>query len=1366
MKGITHIFNYPSLGLVSVIPLIACVFFLTSSTCMAEDDKTAAVWKEAEEAFDKGDPAEGRQILEALIAANPGNVSVAARALHRLCCDRLIDRLDKRYLVLQRHGNFLRKHISGRYRGRMQYGCSSVVSALHDAMFYFPLSVEELQIPVSVSKGWSAREMIPVDGHTAESAAKAVTHFKRRHSIYRVDSYDPEFDRAAKRLRAFRDGGFLPRDDPLLSDLYIMELFMYMCQGRLYDAARALDEVVSDSNNDPGWLFARARFYDWLGSERAGDMFRKLFPLLEKGKANSRFQELSKLAEPYLHYLDGGDPRDPRDNWLGNMLPEDQGELWRIILGGQISGAEQEIDGLIGISLANDSAMPGKNGKRIADCCVLLDWQLRQLPSAELKGLRELQEASCRAAMPHVDLEVMSSSQLLAIYRRYPWSATAHRALMHYARRELTAGRGQSPRRSFRDILDHSPDKILRAQAQAGLWMAIARSGDKHALDAAFKNIKDIDTFPWMGEQVTAGEIRKRLMDGTEHSNAQHRSGDSLSIAPRPSPLSSLSPRIVRLPITRYWPASDNRGNAGIGLMSMQFADKKLLVSSQNAMLCYDIGDLSRPAWMVPCGEIMQENKSDPAACRPTINDGTIYRRWGYADTPSQVAAFDLETGRAMWGSKGGQTAPTDREIPLIDSALCEGLLYNLSWDSARGANRLTARSAMSMSCMDSETRSTIWQCRMTRLPERYDFKSSNKIPLISSLASKPVVHDGAVYLSSGMGYTARHDIRDGRMEWCRKYEPENRNNPVPVLSDPPLIIYGNAIICQPRDSSLVLCLDIHTGRLIWENSLLNPLRMLGTSGNRLVVHGEFNMAALDVRTGEVIWLTPVKDRLVGNPQLIGDDVVIGTTGGLRRIEVTYGEEREHVPWPKSSDFVRNFAVNDGKLYVVTGEPLDSLPSSLNKPFNSRLSDTSKPLTFPLKTAWCIDRPGVKVYVPPGDRPHRDKAILHSREILECIDVTPRGGTIWRKLIGPDPSYAFFYDGKIVLLMRGGADRREGSRVMIYDMKTGNHIKNYSMPMGARWRSVDREGPLLFMRGGQWIGVFDMMAGRLLWERAGQEYSSAYMGMKDNTVHVIRQYYWTPQVLWQAHDPRTGIVTKESPGRATIVDGDKEVPLIGTVGIGPLRDVAFGSKAFFLNLSNVRIKHGRKGAFRVDFKNPAVDLGYENMKVVFHSPPYVLLSDNKFRLSNSPKKRNIEHSLVVLRDDDPGFERRFTIEEMVSSHVLGNVLLKEDMANSTLQLLDMDSGEEFISYRTDEKWTLPAQPTREAGIVYVLRHDKNESGTHLTVFDIDKKKHVGSQTLDPADSAGVKARMPRMTLRNGLMLLYDNNGVYAYVTGK
>ena len=283
--------------------IILAFLLLVSLSFASSDDKTAALWKQAEEAFEKSEPAEGRQILEALIAANPGDVSLAARVLHRLCCDRIIERLDKRYLVLNRHKNFLRKHISGSYRGRMQHGCSMVVSSLHDAMFYFPLSIEELQLPISVSKGWSARETVPVDGHTAESAARAVAHFKRHHNIYRVDSYDPEFDRAAKRLRALRDGGFLPRNDPLLRDLYIMELFMYMCQGRLYDAAKSFDDVVSDSNNDPGWMFARARFYDWLGSERAGDMFRKLFPLLEKGKANSRLQELSNLALQYQHYL-------------------------------------------------------------------------------------------------------------------------------------------------------------------------------------------------------------------------------------------------------------------------------------------------------------------------------------------------------------------------------------------------------------------------------------------------------------------------------------------------------------------------------------------------------------------------------------------------------------------------------------------------------------------------------------------------------------------------------------------------------------------------------------------------------------------------------------------------------------------------------------------------------------------------------------------------------------------------------------------------------------------------------------------------------------------------------------------------------
>jgi outer membrane protein assembly factor BamB len=1357
--------------------MLLLMLFIPFASVRAEDE-TEAVWKKAEEAYANDNPDKGRELLEQLIQDNPGDVSLAARVLHRLCCDRIIARLDKRYLVLKTNKNFLRKHISGSYRGRMQDGCSRVVSSLHDAMFYFPLSMEELQLPISVSKGWSTREMGPVDAHTAESAARAVAHFKRRHNIYRVDSYDPEFDRAAKRLRALRDGGFLPRNHPLLSDLYIMELFMYMCQGRLYDAAKSFDDVVSDSNNDPGWLFARARFYDWLGSERAGDMFLKLFVLLEKGKANSRFQELSKLAEQYQHYLAGGGPREPRVNLLAGMVPEDKTDLWRAVLNGRISGVEQDIDGLIGISLANDSTMPGKNGKKIADCCAILDWQLRQLPAASLKGLRELQERACSTSIAQNDLEIMSSSQLLAMYRRYPWSATAHRALLLVGRRELMAGRGQSPRRSFRDILDHSLDTRLCAQAQAGLWMAIARSGDKHALVAAFKNIKDSDRFPWMGEEVAAGKIEERLLEGIENSNdqrptpnTQHRSRNT--VVTRPLTLSSLRPQVVGLPAARFWPASNKRCDAGIGLMSMQFADKKLLVTSQNAMLCYDIGDVSRPAWIAPCGEITQEHKSDPVTCRPTINDGTIYRRWGYKDTPSQVAAFDLQSGRAIWGSNRGQAAVTDTEIPLIDSTLCEGLLYNISWDSARGRNRVTGRSAMSMSCIDSATGSTVWQSRMSRLPERYDFKPSNNISVISSLASPPVVHDGAVYLSSGMGYVARHDIRDGRMEWCRKYEPENRRNTVPVLSNSPLIINGNTVICRPRDCSQVMCLDIHTGGLIWENSMLSPIRLLAMFGDKVIVQGEFNMAALDVETGAVIWLIPLKDIIVGQPQLIGTDVVMGTTDGLRRIDVSTGNELEFISWPKCSDSVRNFAVNDGKLYVVTGEPRDDVPSTLNKPFNSKLSATSKAFRLPLKTAWSIDRPGVKLYVPPDDSLNRDKAILHSREVLECIDVTPRGGTIWRKLIGPEPAYVFLHDDRVVLFMKRGSDHREGSLVMIYDIKTGNHVRNYSMPVNAHWRHVDSKGPLLFIRRHSGVGVFDMIAGKLLWDRDGKEYSSAYMGVKDNTVHVIRQYYWTPEVLWQIHDLRTGARREDSPERVTIVDGDKEVPLIGTVGIGMLREVVFGSKAFFFNVTNVRIKHGRKGSFRVDFKNPAVALGRDDMEIVSHNPPFVVLANDKNYRSTELKHRSKPCSIAVLRDDDSGFERNIDLEVNTRlAHIQDNVLIKEDMKESTIHAIDLDSGKEMFSHKFAEKSTGPVYVRGEDDMMYVLRHNKEEPGIRIAAHDINKRKHVGSQVLESVDIPDNNQRksnnvvMPHCILRNGLLLIHDRNGIYAYVSGK
>lgn len=934
---------------------ISLAFLVVPHVTWAQAD-VDAVWAQAEQAHASGDRTRQQGLLAKLIADHPGDLSLTTEALHRLCSNRVIEELG------------VKGHISTTYRGRMADGRANVASLLHDAVLHLPFS--NMSPPLVIPREGLDGKHVTSDTTVAAAVNRQLAALRIRPVFSGFTEADLEFDRSASQLKVLRDAGYLSHDHPVLSDLYIMQLVTYLRRGRTFEAAVAFDEVVAGSKNDPAWLFARARFHLWIGNSlKAGELFRELIGILKKSGNDPRARGLLEVAERFLFNMAG----EQQGGWLARLDPQNNKETWDLLLRNQIAGQEKKIDALIGRSFAHSSTVPGKNGMGLADACTVIDWHLKRLPGRELQGIRELQEKKCRKDIGQDRLAERAPSELMALFRRYPWSATAQQGLMILANKELARGHGQGPRRLFQNILEHSADAELRALAQVGVWIAISRGDDPDELAAAFETIEEEALFPWMGGTLSSSEIRERLLRGLGGAELDRTSGSNRGTdvlvrsgqvrtpvlrgieegvsrdteCDSENRLSNLKPQVVKLPLARLWPIAKSGYEENIGRLSFQFSGTNILLSSSDSMCWYAKHDTDSPlrTWTQIFHADSTKNRKEgtggkdsggvwrkdkPGKLRPSIIGERIYTGCGYGHWPTYMACLDANSGDFHWGREAGEARIWG--IPVAGPTISEGFIFVHSLATER-VNHVWTKDRLGFSsslvCMDAESGSVVWQRALPQSPNAR----------CRILCNGVSVHNGAIY-SPAPGLVAKCDIRDGRIEWVHEYKPtgppwgpEDPWDPMdpwgPGGSAP--IVADKLVICHTRDAKCLIGLDAETGTLVWQNAQINPTRLLGQCGGKVIVLGEYFLAAMDIHDGQVLWIAPLVEPTVGRPQVIGTDLFLGTSSGLRHIDMNSGNEREFMPWPETGNSVRNFAVHDGMLYLVPGQRRDKPSPPISK---------------------------------------------------------------------------------------------------------------------------------------------------------------------------------------------------------------------------------------------------------------------------------------------------------------------------------------------------------------------------------------------------------------------------------------------------
>jgi outer membrane protein assembly factor BamB len=433
--------------------------------------------------------------------------------------------------------------------------------------------------------------------------------------------------------------------------------------------------------------------------------------------------------------------------------------------------------------------------------------------------------------------------------------------------------------------------------------------------------------------------------------------------------------------------------------------DKGTVVAGPCLFAWYAGDSLDKPAWSKIATMDMHKNRGGippKPPFDPLVVGGRIYIRCGKDLAPADqkrthfirmnhhaalnmdfleyIDAFDQHTGQRIWSTKNA--AGWRNLFPVNAPVYHDGRLYSLAmlrkavkihgWNDG-GQILIGGRAPMFLVISDAETGSVLHQREL--FAYHANFKAYNPTPDKTKAVPPPVkpldlaaeasqrvpvvhhvqlsvygdrltLHDGAVYISTGMGGVARCDARDGLIEWVSTY-PQLSQHPRDATAIcrrhglPPLVS-DQVVVISPRDSVAIFAVDRGTGEPLWEKTQIEDvadgdpataseepvagpadgklldgsLEVLGLFGDSVLVTFDHQIAALEVATGKVRWAREL-DAPVERPiKVEGKALYLATAMDLLKLDGATGKTVQSRAFaPLRSD--NGFAWDEKGLIIV-----------------------------------------------------------------------------------------------------------------------------------------------------------------------------------------------------------------------------------------------------------------------------------------------------------------------------------------------------------------------------------------------------------------------------------------------------------------
>ena len=1107
---------------------------------------------------------------------------------------------------------------------------------------------------------------------------------------------------AASRVIAIQELGHLAADHRTVWQAWRLRLLLCLEGHRYWDAAQALQRLDEAGGRNDRWLELAAEAHLLAGRPDLAVSF-----LQEMGeRADSRARDLVNVRDAR--------PDFPRD--LGLEMK------WATVVSRAGGTDTANVQGLLDESADAEGLMMGDGG-RPASVWVLADRLLSAQKPEVLAALRQAQQHQAEDLVERAR-RTGDPQAVVALFRRFPWAASVHEALVAAGQGCLRRGQLGSACRMFEDVLSHSQDVETRAKGQVGLWLAVAsESPDPETLRSAFDGIAPDARFPWMGERLSASEICGRLMAGRE-------------AEPEPAAtLAGLALQTLRVPPVLPWNLVPFQGmlegalEFPAPLGSVRTDGRLALVAGPNLLACFG-EDPSRPLWWRTRGDIQhgvqRRRQRDggrgdriflaavPGLFQPAMADGRVYARWGLEPTGQALrglAVFDAATGEILWSTDDDST--WDEMWPVGDPVPADGRVYVLAIQDKVGPI-----TPLHLVCLDGERGTLLWQRTLgSQNPGLVtgDGRQYRPIEMVR-YGNAVTVHRGAVYASTNLGFVARCDARDGMVEWISTYPRASMGSNLPAMlrrMGAAPIPAGGRVICLPRDYVGVLALDSRTGKPAWDVPLLPSEEAIGVAGGVMVLLGDDRLLGVDTVSGRVLWERQLAGALCGRPALAGAMVYVGTAEKLVRLDARTGERVEERCW-EAADPPQAFALRGGRLLAVSEA---SAGFERPRPVPAPAADAPA-LAVPLKRVWSLARPEPQMWLPPPEARMPGMFFLASHGLLEGIRMSAPAGPVWQRFAMSEPEDVVWTEGCMILI----SDRR----VLALDAATGARRWQCEAPWHIGLKRVCPPYLVLARRASDppqaELAMVDLATGRLVWSRpldhTARYFRLAAIGSDGPSLHVFGE-------AWEPGNPRlVEVAVRTADGETTavrsVLPDDAERPMRIAVG---------GAAGFCMTewrtLYEFPLTGGPAVRLPVDLKDLA-ERDRAELKVV---GPWIQIN----RRNPFPAFRQ-----WILRRGDPKYELRLEREGVIRGGAVytreGRTITATDLETKkavAYEIPPASEGEQFrgiLDFHAagDRLWVLSIHPGREAAPAMLA----------LDVFDRATGAPLQSQTLPGVLPAG------------------------------